>query len=120
MTTNPRNIVWPQDSTGFLYGLKNAGVKAVERQMGSPEKHEALMQTLKVLFQHAKARYAMQAEVRQGRIAAAAAESDPLDDLSEAPAKDDLIGPVPVPAPADEAGAGATGQTEKPADDQTA
>lgn len=87
MTTNPRNIEWPQDTTGFLYGLKNAGVKAVERQMGSKEKHVALMATLRVLAKHAVARFELQAENRQARIDEAAAERDPQAELDLAEGK---------------------------------
>lgn len=104
MTTNPRNIEWPQDTTGFLYALKNAGVKAVERQLGNPEKHEALMGTLRVLAKHAKARFELQAENRAARIAEAAAQSDPQAELDLAEGKTTTEGPEPVPAPADEAG----------------
>lgn len=103
MTTNPRNIQWPQDSAGFLYGLKSAGIKAVERQMGNPEKHEALMLTLKALYAHAKGRYALQAATRAERIAAAAAESEPQASLDLTGTVAPVEPEVPVPAPAGEA-----------------
>ena len=100
MTSNPRNIEWPQDSTGFLYGVKSAGIKAVERQMGNPEKHEALMGTLKALARHAKARFELQAETRAARIAEAAAESDPQAELDLAEGKTTDHGPDPILTPA--------------------
>ena len=60
MSTNPRNIKWPTDTTGFLYRLKHAGVQAVEKQHGHPDKHAALIATLEVMLEHAKARYKSQ------------------------------------------------------------
>ena len=49
--------------------------EAVERQLGNPEKHEALIATLDILKEHAVARFGLQAENRAARIAEAAAES---------------------------------------------
>lgn len=65
MDTNPRNIKWPTDTTGFLYRLKHAGVQAVEKQYGHAGKHETLVATLEVLLEHAKERYAVQHKNKQ-------------------------------------------------------
>ena len=65
MSTNPRNIKWPTDTTGFLYRLKHAGVQAVEKQYGHEEKHATLIATLEVLLQHAKERYEVQHKNKQ-------------------------------------------------------
>lgn len=65
MSSNPRNIKWPTDTTGFLYRLKHAGVQAVEKQHGHPDKHAVLVETLEVLLAHAKDRYKAQYEQKQ-------------------------------------------------------
>ena len=65
MAANPRNIKWPTDTTGFLYRLKHAGVQAVEKQHGHPDKHKALIETLEVLTAHAKERYEVQYSNKQ-------------------------------------------------------
>lgn len=114
MTTNPRNIEWPQDTAGFLNGLRNEGVKAATRQMGNPDKHVALMETLRTIAKHAKARYEQQAANRADAIASVAAESDPLGELGAA-AADPTPEPVePIPAPADEAPAPAEPEVPAP------
>lgn len=69
--TNPRLLVFPQDSTCFLYKMKNEVLKAVERQNGNQAKHDALVGTLAVLYKFAKTRMAMQADARVAAIAAA-------------------------------------------------
>jgi len=69
---NPRLLTFPQDKTGFLYKMKNEVLKAVERQTGNPEKHEALLGTIQVLYQFAKVRYDMQVATRAAAVAAAA------------------------------------------------
>ena len=56
---------FPQDKAGFLYKLKHAGLSAIERQAGHPEKHDALIQTLKVLAKHAQERYQVQRTSRE-------------------------------------------------------
>lgn len=67
---NPRLLVFPQDSTGYLYKMKNEVLKAIERQNGNQEKHDALMGTLRVLAGFAKRRMAMQADARAAAMAA--------------------------------------------------
>ena len=68
MTDNPRTIEWPQDAAGFLPGFKDAGVRAVERIQGNPQKYEDFMRTVKVLADYAKARYARQRVERQQEV----------------------------------------------------
>ena len=70
MASNPRDIKWPTDKSGFLYRLKHAGVQAVERQYGHEEKHATLVATLEVLLQHAKDRYEAQHSNKQALRAA--------------------------------------------------
>ena len=85
---NPRLLTFPRDKTGFLYKMKNEVLKAIERQTGNPEKNEALMETLKVLYLFAKRRYEMQAETRAAAIAAAAARGEASEpEATEVPAE---------------------------------
>jgi uncharacterized protein HemY len=67
--------------------LKDAALEAVERQCGNAEHHEALMQTLRKIAEHAKARYALQAKTRADAIAEAARDAEEIleDTLEETP-----------------------------------
>lgn len=96
--TNPRLLVFPQDSTGFLYKMKNEVLKAVERQNGNQEKHDALVGTLAVLYKFAKTRMALQADARAAAIAAVA-EAVEVPAEPEAPAGDDPAGSAPASEP---------------------
>ena len=70
MSSNPRNIKWPTDTTGFLYRFKHAAVQAVEKQHGHPDKHKAFMDTLRVIAKHAQDRYEAQHSNKQALRAA--------------------------------------------------
>lgn len=100
--TNPRLLVFPQDATGFLYKLKNETLKAIERQNGNQEKHEALMGSLRVLAQFAVARYAMQADARAAAIAelAEGAEVAPDEETPAADAPTEATAPSEPTTPA--------------------
>lgn len=108
--TNPRLLVFPQDSTGFLYKMKNEVLKAVERQNGNQEKHDALIGTLAVLYKFAKTRMAMQAETRAAAVAAAA-EGVEVAAEPETPAGDE-----PTQPDGQSEGTTAPTEPEKPAD----
>lgn len=69
--SNPMLIKWPQDRHGILSPVKVAGLKAVERLHGNPDKYEAFMNTLRVLAEHAKVRFEGQAARRAALIASA-------------------------------------------------
>jgi hypothetical protein len=88
---NPRLLVFPQDSTGYLYKMKNEVLKAIERQNGNPDKHDALMGTLQVLARFARRRMAMQAETRAAAMASVS-EAVEVPEEPEQPAGD-----APVP-----------------------
>lgn len=80
--TNPRAIEWPYDQHGFTTLLRKEGVRAVGRIKGDKAKLDVLIQTLKVLGEHARAKIADQmkdaaqtAAARQNREAAEYARS---------------------------------------------
>lgn len=97
--TNPRLLVYPQDTAGFLYKMKNETLKAIERQNGNQEKHDALVGTLIVLVKFAKRRFAMQADIRAAEQAALAEAVEVLAEL-EQPAGDEPTQPEGQSEPA--------------------
>lgn len=63
--TNPLTIPWPSDQQGALSELKRGGVTAARRVGGDKEKLRKLMATLRLIADHAKARYVKDAAARK-------------------------------------------------------
>lgn len=63
--TNPRNLPWPQDPQGSLLSLKKGGVEAARRVNGNDEKLEKLLQTLRIIRDHAKACHERDKKIRE-------------------------------------------------------
>jgi len=61
---NPRLLLFPQDTAGFLYDFKHTTLQTIERMNGNPEKYSAFMETLQVLGKFAKRRYKLQCDDR--------------------------------------------------------
>lgn len=57
VSANPAELVWPQDTAGFLNKLKPELTRAVGRINGKEEKLQAFLATLRMAAGHAKARY---------------------------------------------------------------
>lgn len=56
-THNPLTIPWPTDPQGTLSALKRGGVEAAKRINGNPERLANYKRTLRLLLQHADARF---------------------------------------------------------------
>ena len=63
--TNPLAIPWPQDQQGMLVSLKKGGVEAAKRVNGDKERLKRLLEALKLIEAHAKAKYKADAGARQ-------------------------------------------------------
>ena len=63
--TNPLTIPWPSDPQGALQDLKRGGVKAANRVNGDKEKLKKLVETLRRIEAHAKAKYVKDADARK-------------------------------------------------------
>lgn len=62
---NPLTIPWPTDPQGALSALKSGGVAAVKRINGDPEKLKRFERTLRLLQQHARARFDIDSKARE-------------------------------------------------------
>ena len=63
--TNPLLIPWPQDQQGALISLKKGGIEAAKRVNGDKEKLVRLLTALKLIEEHAKAKFKADAAARQ-------------------------------------------------------
>lgn len=68
---NVRDITWPHDKYGITTLLRKEGARAIGRIKGDDAKMEVVMQTLKVLAQHATAKIEQQKADKEAAIAAA-------------------------------------------------
>ena len=62
--TNPLLIPWPQDQQGALISLKKGGIEAAKRVNGDKEKLVRLLTALKLIEEHAKAKFKADAAAR--------------------------------------------------------
>lgn len=62
--TNPLAIPWPQDQQGALVSLKKGGIEAAKRVNGDKEKLARLLTALKLIEEHAKAKFKADAAAR--------------------------------------------------------
>lgn len=74
--TNALTIPWPNDPQGALSELKRGGVTAARRVNGDKEKLRKLLESLKLIEAHAKARYVKDAGSRkEARVNAVSARA---------------------------------------------
>lgn len=66
--SNPLAIVWPQDETGFLSGLKKELSKASSRVNGHPGKMKTLTDTLRIAAKSAQLRFEDQKQANQDTL----------------------------------------------------
>ena len=79
-THNPLTIPWPSDPQGALMGLKRGGVEAAKRINGNPDRLKAFERSVRLLVQHARARFEQDTNARNtARENAVAAERRVLD-----------------------------------------
>ena len=79
-THNPLTIPWPADPQGALMGLKRGGVEAAKRINGNPDRLKAFERSVRLLVQHARARFEQDTAARNtARENAVAAERRVLD-----------------------------------------
>lgn len=64
-THNPLTIPWPSDPQGALMGLKRGGVDAARRINGNPDRLKSFERSLRLLLQHARARFEQDTAGRQ-------------------------------------------------------
>jgi hypothetical protein len=69
--TNVRDLVWPHDEYGFTSMLRKEGARAIGRIKGDPKKLEVLIQSLRVLADHATTKAADQKVVVSAQVQAA-------------------------------------------------
>jgi len=55
-STNPAKLPWPTDSTGMTGHLKREGCRAIGRMGGDDANLEVVMEVLRILAKHAKAK----------------------------------------------------------------
>lgn len=65
---NQRELVFPQDDTGFTTLLRKEGTRAVGRIGGDPKRLAVFKATLRVLAQHAETKIKHQQEVRAQQV----------------------------------------------------
>lgn len=68
-TSNPTNLVFPVDATGFTTVLRKEGARAVGRLGGDPERLSVFLNTLRVLGDHAKTKLEAQKTARATALA---------------------------------------------------
>lgn len=90
-TSNPTNLVFPLDTTGFTTTLRKEGARAVGRINGDTERLEVFIATLRVLGDHAKTKLEAQKDARAAALkqaealaseAAARARQDELNEIT--------------------------------------
>jgi hypothetical protein len=72
VSANPALVEFPRDEWGFTTELRKAGIQAAQRIRGNEEKHKLYIETIKILVQHALARFEGDAAALIAEIAAIA------------------------------------------------
>jgi hypothetical protein len=85
-TSNPTDLVFPVDSTGFTTVLRKEGARAVGRIGGDPARLEVYLKTLRVLGDHAKTKLEAQ---KAGKAAVAKAVADRAAEAALSAAQDE-------------------------------